>query len=137
MNTQEYIKITSQKDIDDFIEQSNALHDGYVLSVQFLRRGFKRLDSGALEICPEESELTIKILITSIWDTDIELHFKGVSEWQVFDNSWDIFETAVSVSDNGQIVWTDGETTDEATRKDGSYVVAQSMEYCFCEDHRH
>ena len=128
--------IKSQKDIDTFIEQSNALHDGYVLSVQYLHNGIKRLDDGRLEFCPEDSELTIRIMITSIWDTVIELHFSGVLEWQMTDSEWEILGTSVSVSDNGLIVWTDGDTTDEATRRDGSYVVAKSMEYCFCEDHR-
>ena len=128
--------IKSQKDIDTFIEQSNALHDGYVLSVQYLHNGIKRSDDGRLEFRPEDRELTIRILITSIWDTVIELHLRGVSEWQVTDSAWAILGTAVSVSDKGLIVWTDDETTDEETLRDGSYVIAESMEYCFCEDHR-
>lgn len=133
---QNYHAIKSQKDIDTFIEQSNALHDGYVLSVQYHRSGIKRLGDGRLEFCPEDSELTIRIMITSIWDTVIELHFRGVTEWQVTDSEWAILGTSVSVSQSGLIVWTDGDTTDEAARQDGSYVVAESMEYRFCEDHR-
>ena len=136
MSMQNYYAIKSQKDIDTFIEQSNGLHDGYVLSVQFHRSGIRRLDDGTLEFRPGDSELTIRIMITSIWDTVIELHFSDVIEWQVADSEWEILGTSVSFFQSGLTVWTDGYTTDEATRRDGSYVVAGLMEYRFCEDHR-
>ena len=135
MNKQIYA-IRTQEDIEAFLEASNGLHDGYILSVQFFHNGYKPQKDGSLRVYPEDNELKIRILITSIWDTVIELIFKNVSDWQVHDNMWDITETAVSLSESGQIVWTDEFTTDEEARKNGSFVVAGSMEYRFLEDHR-
>ena len=126
-------KIKTKRDIDNFIKQSNGLHDGYILSVQYCNNGIKHLDGGGYEISCEANELRIRILITSISDAEIELIFKEISEWQIFDNMWDITDTAVSFSDDGMIVWTDGLTTDKSTRREDSYVVARSMEYRFCD----
>lgn len=125
--------IKTQKDVETFLEQSNGLHDGYILSVQFSHNGYKPQENGSICVYPEDNELKIRILITSIWNTVIELVFKEVSEWQLRDDMGDIFETSVSVSEDGKIVWTDAFSTDEETRKNGSYVIARSMEYRFCE----
>lgn len=125
--------IRTQEDIVTFLNESNYLHDGYILSVQFSHNGYKPQKDGSVHVYPEDNELKIRILITSIGNTVIELIFKEVSEWQVHDNMWDIFGTAISVSESGKIVWTDSFSTDEEIRKKGSYVVARSMEYRFCD----
>lgn len=130
-------KIETQNDIDFFIEQTNGLHDGYIVSVQFNNNGIKCIEQGCrYEFTPEQTELRIRVLITSILDTEVEMIFKNIFEWRFFYNMTDITETAVSILDDGRIIWTDEFSTDKSVRRDSSYVIAGSMEYCFYNDRR-
>ena len=124
--------IKTQKDIETFLRQSNGLHDGYVQSVHYDDLGYER---GTGKIYEDKAELKIRVIITSLWDTVIELIFKSVTKWQIQCGPMNcIFGISVAFSDNGQIVWTDGPSADEKTRQQGSYVVAGSMEYRFCDE---
>ena len=124
--------IRTQEDIVTFLNESNGLHDGYVQSVHYDDLGYER---GTGKIYSDRAELRIRVIITSVWDTVIELIFKSVTKWQIQCGPLNcIFGISVAFSDNGQIVWTDGPSTDEKTRQQGSYVIAGSMEYRFCEE---
>ena len=127
--------VKTQKDIEIFLRQSNGLHDGYIQSVHYDDLGYERLENGSSRVYADRGELKIRVIITSLCDTVIELIFKSVTKWQIQCGPLNcIFGISVAFSDNGQIVWTDGPSTDEKTRQQGSYVIAGSMEYRFCEE---
>ena len=127
--------IRTQEDIVTFLNESNYLHDGYVQSVHYDDLGYERLENGSSRVYADRGELKIRVIITSLCDTVIELVFKSVTKWQIQCGPLNcIFGISVAFSDNGQIVWTDEYSADEKTRQNGSYVVAGSMEYRFCEE---
>ncbi len=137
MSAPEYRPVQSRQDIDTFLDRVNGLHDGYVLSVQYTENGIRRAPDGALWSYPEKNELTVRVLVTSIWDSIVELRFTGVSDWRVrTDGMREILDTAVSFAEDGRVIWTDEYSTEEAVRREGSFVVARSMAYCFVEDNR-
>ena len=127
--------IKTQEDIVTFLNESNYFHDGYVQSVHYDDFGYERLENGSSRVYADKAELKIRVIITSLCDTVIELVFKSVTKWQVQSGPLNcIFGISVAFSDNGQIVWTDEPSVDEKTRQQGSYVIAGSMEYRFCDE---
>ena len=127
--------IRTQEDIVTFLNESNYLHDGYVQSVHYDDLGYERLENGSSRVYADRGELKIRVIITSLCDTVIELIFRRVTKWQIQCGPMNcIFGISVAFSDNGQIVWADGPSTDEKTRQRGSYIVAGSMKYRFCEE---
>ena len=122
--------IKTKKDIETFLDSVNGLHDGYVIGVQYEHKGhtfekFHRID-------PAFTELKMQILVTSIYNKIVELVFSSLVEWQINDNEfYEILDTAVSLEDNGTIVWADDCSTDPVDRKGGSYVVAKEMKWRF------
>lgn len=129
--------IRTQEDIETFLKESNGLHDGYVTSVHYdNEKVYVRLEDGWSFISPYDGEIRIRVMVTSMCDTVIELIFKGVSDWQMKQRSYDIFGSSLAILEDGQVVWTDMPGTDKETREQRSFVIARSMEYRFLEDHR-
>ena len=128
-NQAEYIYIKSKQDIDFFLDQTNSLHDGYIIGVQYKHHG--HAGGNPHWIDPTLSELKIQIMVTSICDAVVELVFQTLSEWQVRDNTFDITDTAISFTEDGNIIWADDYSTDPDIRKDGSFVVAKTLKWRF------
>ena len=89
-----------------FLEKTNALHDGYVISVQYRNDGISKVYGGHC-FSPEQTKLTLQILVTSIWDAVVELEFEGLLEWQIKDNQWEILDTAVLFDEKNRVAFFD------------------------------
>ena len=120
--------IKTKKDIENFLDKTNALHDGYIIGVQYTNGGITKLEYGH-HFNPEQTKLTIQILVTSIYDTIVELEFENLLEWQIRDNQWDITDSSIIFDENGSIIWLDDVYTTAEEMKKGSYVIAKTMQW--------
>jgi hypothetical protein len=122
--------INSKSDIKHFLDKTNNLHDGYIISVRYDNNGISKIENGYL-FSHEKTKLVIQILVTSIYDTIVELEFENLSEWQIRDNQWEFTDTAVWFDEQNFIVWSDDNVLEEF--KSGSYVIAKSMKWRIVE----
>lgn len=124
--------IKSSKDIKNFLDKTNSLHDGYIIGVQYTNKGISRIEYGHL-FNPEQTKLSLQILVTSICDSIVEIEFEELLEWQIKDNQWDITDTTVIFDDQHWIVWSDDVYTNMDELKEGSYAIAKSMRWRILE----
>ena len=120
--------IKSEKDIKNFLDKTNSLHDGFILGVQYVNKGIS-VTGDEYHFNPEQTKLILRILVTSICDTIIEIEFENLLEWQIRDDQTDITDTAVIFNQQHWIVWTDNAYNNMNELKNGSYVIAQSMKW--------
>lgn len=121
--------ILTNKDIAYFLDKTNGLHDGYLIGVRYIHNG--HTGGNPHYIDPKLSELSISYRITSIHNAIVEIVFSSVIEWQIKDNSFDITDTAVSIAENGDVIWADDYSTAPEVRESGSYVIAEKMKWRF------
>lgn len=135
-----YTPIRTPADVQAFCEAVNDLHDGEILSVQYTHNGFERKPDGGLWCDPTRTELRLTVLVTSIWDSMVELVFESIKKWQMKGDSFvpdDILEDIlVEIGEKGTITWTTGHSTEPEIMKENRYVIAGSMKWRFIEDHR-
>lgn len=120
--------IKTKEDIENFLDKANALHDGYVISVQYTNDGITKLDYGHY-FNPEQTKLIIQVLVTSIYDTIIDIAFENLLEWQIKDSQWNITDSSIMFDENGSIIWLDDVYTTVEEMKKGSYVIAKTMKW--------
>ena len=120
--------IKTKKDIENFLDKTNALHDGYIIGVQYANGGITKLDYGH-HFNPEQTKLIIQVLVTSIFDTIVEIEFENLLEWQIRDNQWDITDSSIIFDENDSIIWLDDVYTTAEEMKKGSYVIAKTMKW--------
>ena len=125
-------EIKSEKDIRNFLEKTNQLHDGYIISAIYTNNGIKKTESGH-SYSPWMTTLTLRILVTSIWDTIVEIEFESLYEWQIYDNFSNIYETTLSFDDEGHIVWADNPWQTREELRSCSFVIAVSMKWRIVE----
>ena len=123
-----YFSIRNPADIADFMEKTNALHDGYIIAVEYQNDGIKSTGD-TYEFHSELKRLKIRVLITSMQDAVLEMLFENVSEWRITEAENDILEAAVAFNDNGSILWTDCAKNIDTFKKNGSYAIAESMKW--------
>ena len=120
--------IKNIKDINIFLEETNSLHDGYVVNVRSNNDGISKIEGGHY-FEPSKTKLVLQILVTSIWDAVVEIEFENLLEWQIKDNHSDIFGVSVFFNEENLIVWMDDIYTSAEDMKKGSYVIAESMKW--------
>ena len=120
--------IKNIKDINIFLEETNSLHDGYVVNVRYNNDGISKIEGGHY-FEPSKTKLVLQILVTSIWDAVVEIEFENLSEWQIKDNHSDILDVSVFFNEENLIVWMDDIYTSAEDMKKGSYVIAESMKW--------
>lgn len=120
--------IKTKENIKNFLDKTNALHDGYIIGVQYTNGGITKLDYG-YHFNPEQTKLIIQVLVTSICDTVVEIEFENLLEWQIKDNQWDITDSSIMFDENGSIIWLDNVYTNAEEMKKGSYVIAKTMKW--------
>ena len=123
--------ILANKDIEHFLDKTNGLHDSCLIGVQYVHSG--HTGGNPHWIDPKLSELRVRYMVTSIQDVIVELIFSSLVEWQIKDNSFDITDTSISITENGNVIWTDDYSTEFDIRKDGSYVIAEKMSWRFVD----
>ena len=120
--------IKSIKDINNFLEETNSLHDGYVVEVRYNNDGISKIEGGHY-FEPSKTKLVLQILVTSICDAVVEIEFENLLEWQIKDDHADILGVSVFVNEENLIVWMDDIYTSAEDMKKGSYVIAESMKW--------
>ena len=123
-----YFSIKNLADINTFIEKTNALHDGYVIAVEYQNNGIKN-HGDFYEFNSELKRLKIRVLITSICDAVLEMVFEDILEWRITEADCDILEVAVRFDDKGYIVWSDGAIGLDNVEENDSYVIAKTMKW--------
>ena len=125
--------IHTPEDIQTFLEATNELHDGYIVSVQYTHSGISKIESGHYYFEPDKTKLTLRILVTSIWDATVEIEFEGLFAWQIRNDERDDILATTLCLHGDTIVWTDDPYTDAQDMKKSSYVIASSMKWRFIE----
>lgn len=123
--------ISTNKDIEYFLDKTNGLHDSYLIGVQYIHNG--HTGGNPHWIDPKLSELRVRYMVTSIQDIIVELVFSSLIEWQIKDNSFDITDTAISIAENRNVIWADDCSTGVEVRENGSYVIAEKMKWRFVD----
>lgn len=125
-------EIKTSKDIRYFLENTNYLHDGYIIDVRYTHNGISITENGYY-FEPDKTKLILQILVTSICDTVVEIEFESLLEWQIKDNQWDITDTSVVIDEQNRIVWSDNVYISMDEVKKGSYAIAESMKWRIVE----
>ena len=120
--------IKTAEDIMCFLDKTNSLHDSYIVKVEYINDGIEKTENGHY-FNSEQTKLILKILVTSIYDSVVEIEFENLSEWQIKDNQWEITDTSVTFNEQRYIVWSDDNFVDIDEFKKGSYVIAKSMKW--------
>lgn len=131
----EFYSIKSNEDIQFFLEKTNSLHDGYIVGVQYTNDVRTNVDENGDFINPEATKLMIRILVTSIWDTVVEIEFENLWEWQLLNDPYFsvILDTSVSFNDKGYIIWADDLWEKRDDLEGCSYAIAKSMKWRIVE----
>lgn len=123
-----YYIIKNLADIDTFIEKTNALHDGYIVAVEYHNSGIK-ISGDVYEFNPELKQLKIRVLISSIQDAILEMVFENVLEWKITEVNNDISEADVTFDEKGFIIWADGPIDLNNVQENDLYVIAKEMKW--------
>ena len=67
-------EIKTEKDIQEFMDKTNQLHDGYITSVTYANNGIRKTEDGH-SFFPWMTTLTLRVLVTSLWDATVEIEF--------------------------------------------------------------
>ena len=128
-------EIKTEKDIQDFIDKTNSLHDGYIIGLQYTNDVHTNVDENGYFTNPDATKLILRILVTSIWDTVVEIEFESLWKWQVLNDTYFdvILDTSVSFNDKGYIVWADDVWTDQNDLEGCSFAIAKSMKWRIVE----
>ena len=137
----DYTPILTLEDAKAFIQAVNSLHDGEITAIDYRFTGITKLPEGGHMYAPDETELRITVLVTSIWDSVVELIFEALDDWQLGSCSrsnigTDIYGILVDFDDNGFVIWTTGCSTDMAVMREADFVIARRMKWRFVEDNR-
>ena len=126
--------IKHKRDIRNFLDKTNSLHDGYIIGVQYVNEAITKTDSGGHFIEPDNTKLILRILVTSMDDMVVEMEFEALSEWQIKDKVYqkEITDTEVFFMD-GMVAWADDFYDDPLEFREGSYVIAKSMKWRIVE----
>ena len=122
-------EIRTEKDIQNFLDKTNSLHDGHIIGVQYTNDVMTNVDENGYFTNPDATKLVLRVLVTSIWNTVVEIEFEAIREWQIKEHLWDMTNTSVVFDENNLIVWSNDVFTDMFDRKNKSYVIAASMKW--------
>ena len=136
-----YTSILTPEDAKAFIQAVNSLHDGEITAINYRFDGITKLPEGGHMYAPDMTEMRITVLVTSIWDSVVELVFESLDDWQLGNCSrsnigTDIYGILVDFDDNGFVIWTTGCSTDMAVMQEADFVISRRMKWRFVEDNR-
>ena len=128
-------EIKTEKDIQYFLENTNSLHDGYIVGVQYTNDILTNVDENGYFTKPYATKLILKILVTSIWNTVVEIEFENLWEWQLLNDTYFsvILDTSISFNDKGYIIWADDVWENRDDLEGCSYAIAKSMKWRIVE----
>ena len=130
MENTQYSTIQSVADVQVFQDTANGLHDGYITYVEYRNSGIAS-QGNYLSFDHSGRSLVIHVRVTSLpGDPTFEILFRGVAEWQIKEaDASDITDVSILFLDDGRMLWADDCTPCIPELKQGSYVVAESIQY--------
>ena len=131
-----YTPILPPEDAKASIHAVNDLHDGEIIAMDYRFTGITALPEGGHMYAPDMTELRITVLVTSIWDSVVELVFEDLDDWQLKGKQSEIYGVMMDVSDQGSVIWTTSHSTDMTHMKESSYIICRRMKWRFIEDNR-
>ena len=123
----EYQEIRTAHDASVFDRESNGLHDGYLISMDYTHDGYEW--GNPLFVDLRKARLTLRIMVTSIDNTMVEILFEGVREFQIIENAYELVDSSVAFSREGLITWCGDSSTDPEVLHDANYVIAEKMKW--------
>ena len=131
MNEHQWHPIRTEADVQVFDERSNGLHDGHIIGVEFRNTGIRPAEEGGLYLDYAGKNLTLQVLVTSLKGHPVfELSFRNVWEYQIQDYGFsDMIGFSIVFQENGSLLWADDICSDIQLLKQGTYVIAKTMEY--------
>ena len=129
MNGQ-YHTIRTSEDIERFQDVSNGLHDGYITHVEYNNNGISAVEHG-LHFDYTRLSLIIHVLVTSLPNhPTFEISFRNISEWQIKSFHFsDMIGFRILILEDGTFLWADDISCHIDDLKQGSYVIAESIQY--------
>ena len=124
----EDINATSdEKDAAAFLAEVNGLHDGYVVSVDYQNHGYTW--GNPMYFDPEKTKLVLRVMVTSIHDTLIEMVFEGVKDLQIKNVHCELPDSSISFTKDGYVTWCGDCSTEPDALCGSNYVVSKLMKW--------
>ena len=123
----DYHIISTDKDVAEFLTEVNGLHDGYIVSVDYQHQGYTW--GNPMYIDPEKTRLVLRVMVTSIYNTLIEIVFEGIKDFQIKDVEYELLDSSISFSKDGFITWCGDLSTEPDSLRDSNYVIASMMKW--------
>ena len=123
----DYHIISTEKDVAEFLSEANGLHDGYIVSVDYQHQGYTW--GNPMYIDPEKTRLVLRVMVTSIYNTLIEIVFEGIKDFQIKDVEYELLDSSISFSKDGFITWCGDLSTEPDSLRNSNYVVASMMKW--------
>ena len=119
--------ISTEKDVAEFLSEANGLHDGYIVSIDYQHQGYTW--GNPMYIDPEKTRLVLRVMVTSIYNTLIEIVFEGIKDFQIKDVEYELLDSSISFSKDGFITWCGDLSTEPDSLRDSNYAIASMMKW--------
>ena len=123
----DYHIISTEKDAAAFLFEANGLHDGYIVSIDYQHQGYTW--GNPMYIDPEKTKLVLRVMVTSICNTLVEIVFESIKDFQMKDVENELLDSSISFSKDGFITWCGDRSTEPDSLRDSNYVVASMMKW--------
>ena len=123
----DYRMVSDEKAAAAFLSEANGLHDGYIVGVDYRHQGYTR--GNPMYLDPEKTKLVLRVMVTSIHDTLIEIVFEGIKDFQIKDVEYELLDSSISFSEDGAVTWCGDVSTEPDLLRCSNYVVAGRMKW--------
>lgn len=123
----DYHIISDEIDAAAFLSEANGLHDGYIVSVDYQHHGYTW--GNPMYIDPEKTKLVLRVMVTSIYNTLIEMVFEFIKDFQIKDDEFGLLDSSITFSKDGYVTWCGDLTTEPDSLRDSNYVVSKVMKW--------
>ena len=123
----DYHIVSNEKDAEAFLTEANGLHDGYIISVNYQHQGY--IWGNPMYIDPEKTRLILRVMVTSIYNTLIEMVFEYIKDFQIKDEEYGLLDSSIAFSKDGYVTWCGDMTTEADSLRNSNYVVSKVMKW--------
>ena len=123
----DYRIISDEQDAAAFLSETKGLHDGYIISVDHQHHGYTWGDP--LYIDTEKTKLVLRVMVTSIYDTLIEMVFESIKDFQIKDADYELLDSSISFSKDGYVTWCGDLSTEPDSLRNSNFVISKVMKW--------
>ena len=123
----DYHRISDKKDAAAFLSEANSLHDGYIVSIDYQHQGYTW--GNPIYIDPEKTKLVLCVMVTSIYDTLVEIVFERIKDFQIKDADYELLDSSISFSKDGYVTWCGDLSTEPDSLRDSNFVISKVMKW--------